>query len=228
MDCLSVERGFYHDANGNGLYDPGERVGCTRWPALPAEHCRAETPPVTGGQLRLHVVETGSGAAVSDVRFQLRRAYDPPLHTNDTTNVWFAAGSPPWDPPVTVPGAPSRLLVTARKAGYPESAPLAIDSAFYHERVNPFREGGVSTILLEHVLTLGLSRPVLQGITLMNGLLQFSLATEPDRAYTIEFTAELTIPTRSLFTTLNGDGTVHTITVPLSVSPARFFRVRVE
>jgi uncharacterized repeat protein (TIGR01451 family) len=157
VDVLFVERGFYQDADGDGFYDAGETIGCTRWPNLALNACRADPPFIPSSELLLRVVENGTGAALGDVRFNIRIEYDPPFETNKCTNVWFAAGNPPWRLPITLPGNPSRAFITASKPGYDDSPPLIIESDHFHDRVNPFRDGGVSEILQEHTFTLGLA-----------------------------------------------------------------------
>src|SRR5262249_54653412 len=60
LDCLFVERGFYHDANGDGLFSPGEEVGVTRWDGDPPRGptVRRPLPPIIPGSIvRLHVVD---------------------------------------------------------------------------------------------------------------------------------------------------------------------------
>jgi hypothetical protein len=60
----------------------------------------------------------------------------------------------PFQVPITVPGTPSRAILIAQKPGYQDSAPLTVESTFYHDAINPYRPGGVSPTLLQQTLRL--------------------------------------------------------------------------
>lgn len=153
-DCLFIERGFYHDADGDGLYDSGERVGITRW-NRPAATERGEVPAVEGSTLRLHVVDGKTGAALNEARFVVHLEYDPPWHSENVTYEVAPSAAPPYLMNINVPGVPSRAHIIARREGYQDSEPLTIESDFYHDAINPFRPGGVNPILMEHTFVLG-------------------------------------------------------------------------
>jgi hypothetical protein len=157
VDCLFVERGFYQDANGDGLYSAGEEVGVTRWDGNPPRGPtvrRPKVPDIPGGTALLSVVDANTGTPLTGVRFHIQIQYDPPLDDHNLDYVVDAEGVSPFRLPVTVPGTPSRTVVTAEKDGYNDSAPLTIESAFYHDAINPFRPGGVSEFLIQQTLRL--------------------------------------------------------------------------
>jgi hypothetical protein len=157
LDCLFVERGFYQDANGDGLYSAGEEVGVTRWDGDPPRGPtvrRPNVPIIPGSILRLHVVDDADGRVLDDVQFSLQIQYDPPLGENDSSDPLPVTGPQPYDIPIAVPGNPSRAIFVAQSPGYEDSAPLVIESAFFHERIDPARPGGVAEILLEHTFRL--------------------------------------------------------------------------
>jgi hypothetical protein len=157
VDCLFVERGFYKDANGDGLYSAGEEVGVTRWDGTPPRGPavrRPKVPDIFGGTTLLSVVDASTGAPLTGVQFQIQIQYDPPLDDHNLTWTIDTDGGSPFRVPVTVPGTPSRAILIAQKAGYKDSDPLTIESAFYHDRINPFRPGGVSEILLQQTFRL--------------------------------------------------------------------------
>jgi hypothetical protein len=157
VDCLFVERGFYHDANGDGLFSAGEDVGVTRWDGNPPRDAsvrRPKVPIIPGSILRLHAVDDADDRILDDVQFSVQIQYDPPLEESNTSDLLPGEGAQPYDIPIAVPGNPSRAILIAQSPGYEDSAPLVIESAFFHERINPSRPGGVAAILLEHTFRL--------------------------------------------------------------------------
>ena len=117
----------------------------------------SEPPIIPGSELSLNVIDESTGLPVSNVTFIISIEYDPPLDGNNFSYTLFAAGESPYRIPITVPGSPSRAVITATKEGFLVSAELVIESEFYHERINRFREGVVGEFLLVHTFTI---RPV--------------------------------------------------------------------
>lgn len=114
----------------------------------------SEPPIIPGSELLLHVIDQQTGSPISDVTFVISIEYDPPFDGKNFSYTVFAAGASPYRIPITVPGSPSRAIITATKGGFVVSPALAIESGFYHERINPFRDGGVSEFLLKHTFTM--------------------------------------------------------------------------
>ena len=119
-------------------------------PTLPAK----EPPIISGSELLINVINQQTGSLLSDVTFVITIEYAPPLESNNLSYTMQAKGDSPYRIPITVPGSPSRAVITANKEGFLVSAGLVVESEFYHERINPFREGGVSEFLLEHTFTM--------------------------------------------------------------------------
>jgi hypothetical protein len=158
VDCLFIERGFYHDADGNGLYDPGEKVGVTRWDGNPPRDAtveRPDPPAIFGSTLLLTARDGETGAILDDVQFLIQIEYAPPWQTYNLSYTVASDGALPYAMPITIPGNPSHAVIVAQRQGHPDSPPLTLTSEFYHERIYPFREGGVREILLEHTFVLG-------------------------------------------------------------------------
>ncbi len=153
LDCLFINRGFYRDANDNGEYDTGEKVGVTRW-TRPAAVERGELPDIPGASAKLNVVDSVTGAALGGIELEMRTEYDGALASNNSTSTITLGGPGPFTLPVLVPGVPSRLVLIAHKAGYNDSAPVVITSDFFHDAINPFRAGGVNALLLTQTMTL--------------------------------------------------------------------------
>ncbi len=157
LDCLFVERGFYHDADGDGLYSAGESVGVTRWDGAPARGPavrREDVPIIPGSTMQLRAVDALTLAPLDQVQLLVRILYDPPLEENNLEYPLPTEGAQPYAIPIVLPGNPSKAVLIAQRAGYADSEPLTIESGFFHERINPSRPGGVSPVLLEHTFKL--------------------------------------------------------------------------
>jgi hypothetical protein len=156
LDCLFIARGVYHDLDGDGLYGPREEVGRTRWPTAKRDATvfRPEVPPLPGSTLRLRTVD-GAGQPVAVDGFRVRIEHDPARAK--PTSEYFAPleGIGPHDLPILVPGGRARAFVYPVSAGQDLAAPLVIEADFFHERVNPFRPGGVAPILVDHTFVVG-------------------------------------------------------------------------
>lgn len=151
LDCLFIDRGFYHDFDGDGLYDAGDLVGVTRWPPdlRPSSVFRPAMPVIPGSEMLLTVVDE-SGAALDGVTLEISVEYEPPLDFASFEYDARPTGLQPYRVPIMVPGNPSRAVVRAVKGVYEPSDGLVIESDFYHDHVNPFRPGGVQDFLVEH------------------------------------------------------------------------------
>jgi len=154
VDCLFIKRGFYHDRNGNGLYDSGEEVGRTRWPLItfgPGDF-RPEVPVLDGSMLRIDTIDgTGQPVAVDGFKVEIR--LDAPLEHEDWEYVKTVSGDGPYEFPILLP-ANSHAVITPIMDDYVSDPPLIIESDFFAERVNSFRSCGVEPILAEHTFTL--------------------------------------------------------------------------
>ena len=155
LDCLFIDRGFYHDLSSDGLYGAGEEVGRTRWPQALREPTvfRPHLPQLEGSILRVSVVDDVA-QPVSIEGFNVRVVYDAPLEQQSTEYVEKAPGAGPWEFAILVPGISSHAIITPIKKGYAADAPLIIESAFFHDRVNPFRPGGIERVLADHTFVL--------------------------------------------------------------------------
>lgn len=161
IDCVFIDHGFYHDEDGDGLYDEGEQVGVTRWGGRPATVFREDVPDIFGSLIAAEVVDAATGAPLESegLAFHVRIEYEPEVGA-EGWEYWIpATGEPPYAFAITVPGVPSRAWITAEHPAYGESAPLPVDWAFFHERVDPGREGGVDPVLLAHTFVMGGDAP---------------------------------------------------------------------
>lgn len=142
----------------------------------------SEPPIIPGSELSLNVIDESTGLPVSNVTFIISIEYEPPLDGNNFSYTLFAAGESPYRIPITVPGSPSRAVITATKEGFFVSAELVIESEFYHERINPFREGGVSEFLavVAHVDIKPGSNPNSINCNDENGVIAVAILTTED------------------------------------------------
>jgi len=157
IDCLFIDRGFYHDLDGDGRYGPDEEaggneiVGSTRWPLdmLDENTFRPDTPAIDGSTLLL-TVEDDQGQPVDVTAFDVEIQYDPPFEMANSDYRRTIVDSGPYEVPLLLPAKPSRALITPVTDSEATAPPLVIESAFFHDAVNPFRQGGVAAFLAEH------------------------------------------------------------------------------
>lgn len=158
IDCLFISEGFYHDLNGDGFYGDGEEVGRTRWwlSVRGPDVFRPHVPPLEGSLLRLSAVDQTTQSVDVD-GFKIEIEYDAPLAQHGTAYTRAVSGNAPWEFGILVPGEPSRAIVSPIKTGFVADAPLVIESAFFHDHINPFGSGGVQPVppvLAEYTFTL--------------------------------------------------------------------------
>jgi hypothetical protein len=155
VDCLFIDHGFYHDLDGDGLYDADEAVGVTRWPPTerPSDFFRPSVPIIQGSEMLLAVMDE-SGVALDGVQLSIRIEYEPPLESAGFAYDAALSGPQPFRVPIIVPANPARAVVKAVKDGYEPSIGLVIESEVYHDLVNPYRPGGVPDLLVEHTFVL--------------------------------------------------------------------------
>ncbi|MFV1959189.1 MAG: hypothetical protein ACC662_07225, partial [Planctomycetota bacterium] len=129
LDALFIMHGFFHDANGNGLWDEGEEVGCgVSWRGKDAEDeedeevpKRDDVPPIPGTALDVRVLdEDERPVAVRLFRVEVRFPGGEGDYDYET-----------WPDPndgtvrMHVPARSEQVLLRAVAAGY-DAEPLAL------------------------------------------------------------------------------------------------------